>query len=127
VRLSPLLTLVLAVSFVGCDGAVGNGFETDELVLEDSLQGTVTVGAFADVLRDTTLHAEPRKRSTALAKVPAGSRVKHLAADPVNRYYNVEFNGQAGWINGGVLKLASTTGTTNTDPNTTSSLTLAPH
>jgi murein DD-endopeptidase MepM/ murein hydrolase activator NlpD len=105
-RASAFSVLVLAV---GCtmpsEDGDGDDDDDDETVesASDALTGNVAAGATLKTTAALNLRSSPSTAASILRVIPQGGLVTAVSGTPSGPWYNVRYDGTAGWAHGGYL------------------------
>jgi len=112
----------VALSLSAC---IASTDDTEELIgasdedvgtTEGGVSGSISVGSKLIATTNVNLRASASTSATILDVVPTGATVEVLSASPKDGFYNVKYNGVAGWSSGKYYKAAPTPPTTSTNP-----------
>jgi rare lipoprotein A len=107
VRALAAAIILAPLALTGCAGGEEAVGEEDSALTGSALTGTMREGVRLSTTARVNFREGPSKSETVLRVLPIGTKVTALGGAAENGYYNVEQNGEEGWVFGAYLKAAS--------------------
>jgi Bacterial SH3 domain len=110
-----LAPLLLLAPVVACS-VTADGAPEDVAASSGAISGQIAAGSQLKTTARVTLREGPSQSADVLLTMPSGATVTAISGTPSNRYYEVSYNGNAGWTYGAYLApTGSTTGDNASD------------